>query len=411
MGFIYAGALESNLQMLTQMKIAIFTNSFPKISETFISRKVQYFSERGHEIRIFCNHVDKDLFEKMFSNARGVSLCILSRENMMLHFAKQPQKIFKIQKKVQPFSRALYEEYIFSKIMVFNPDIASFEFSSIALYYQAVIHRLKVPVIVSCRGSAEKVELLQYPERQEMYKKLFTKVTRIHCVSEDMKRTILPYCEDDSKIFVGYSAIDSNFFSGKQQQKNNNNRAFKILSVGRMVFAKGFANGLLVMKILKDHGLQFTWTIVGTAANEAELLFKRDQLGLNDQVIIAGPLNNTDVKKEMENTDLFYLPSIYEGLANVVLEAMSMALPIVATRCGGIPEAIDDEVEGLLADVYDFSAQAQCIMKIAADRKWASKLGDNARKKVLEIFSLDKQMQHLLSIYQEMIHDKKSTHT
>ncbi len=389
------------------MRIAIITNTFPKLSETFIINQVDQLAKLGHEVCVFCSHLDKVFFAKLFPASKEISIAVFSKRNMMLHYASHPQKFISIKKNNNSLGRAMYDQYLQHSINLFSPEIIHFEFSPLAMNYLSIMRFLKGATVVSCRGTGEKVKLLQYPERQELYKQLFSQVDSIHCVSEDMKNTITPFCNDLSKIFINYPAIDAEYFSGELNERKSTHTPFKILSVGRMTFAKGFANGLLVMKILKNKGMDFNWTIVGAGITEEELIFKRDQLGLNEQVILAGALSHADVKKEMENADLFFLPSVYEGLANVALESMSLGLPVVSTRSGGMAEAIEDGHDGLLAEVYDFEEQANCILRIANDIELAVMLGTNARQKVMEKFTIEKQMQKFISIYNEIKKDNE----
>jgi len=190
------------------------------------------------------------------------------------------------------------------------------------------------------------------PVRQRKFKALLEKTARVHCVSDDMAKTLLPYLKEQEKIFINYPSIDPAYFKSESMAAKENMGI--ILSVGRIFFQKGFTNGLFTMRLLKQMQVHFKWIIAGTGAKQEELVFKIHQLGLQDNIELAGAIPHATVKKLLQRATVFYLPSVYEGIANVALEAMSMELPVVATRSGGMEEVITHGYDGMLADIFDF---------------------------------------------------------
>jgi glycosyltransferase involved in cell wall biosynthesis len=98
----------------------------------------------------------------------------------------------------------------------------------------------------------------------------------------------------------------------------------------------------------------------------------------------------------MQQADVFILPSLSEGLPNVILEAMACGLPIVASRIGGIPDIIINETNGYLVEVKDTDAIAHKIMLLLQDGPLRKKISDNNRNLVKNyawdniIFELEK---------------------
>src|SRR5206468_794394 len=103
-------------------------------------------------------------------------------------------------------------------------------------------------------------------------------------------------------------------------------------------------------------------------------------LKLHDHVELLGAKSRSEVKLLMENSDIYLLPSVYEGIANVALEAMSMELPVVSTRSGGMQEVITHEKDGLLADVYDHETLAQNLFALLQSEDLRLLLGKAARR-------------------------------
>ncbi len=383
------------------MKIAIVVAVFPSASETFISNKARMLCNRGHSVTVFCSEKNQRLLDDLFPGDLRPEVKLLNKATILKKWLLNPFIGFKKMETKRPLMKRIYHLVRANTINKINAEIIHFEFSGIAIDYLDTLDLITAKKVVSCRGTAEKVKLLIYEERKSFFRKLLKKVDSIHCVSQDMLHTILPYCDEPNKIFVNYPSIDIRYFT------RNNKRIpgchLNILSVGRITFQKGYTDALLTIQYLKKEGLSFTWTIVGSGDAYEEFNYKMHALGLTENIYLAGTKSRGEVKELMENADVFYLPSLYEGLANVVLEAMSMELPVAVTKSGGMAEVITHEEDGLLADVFDFRAQADYILKIANDRDLAENLGRNARKKVMTKFNLEIQTTIFEEKYAELL--------
>ena len=104
--------------------------------------------------------------------------------------------------------------------------------------------------------------------------------------------------------------------------------------------------------------------------------------------------------------NLFLLSSVYEGIANVVLEAMAMELPVVATKSGGLNEVIGHEQDGMLADVYDHDEIARYLIFLANDFDRRKIMGEKARQKVLNKFTITRQINEFEATYLQLVHSK-----
>ena len=262
------------------------------------------------------------------------------------------------------------------------------------------MERLEGKKVVSCRGTAEKVKLLLYPERQQKFRQLMQQADAVHCVSEDMRKTILPYCSGRDKLFINRPSINPQYFRRAEPQPDYGIPI--ILSVGRLTFQKGHLHGLHAMKLLQQAGVAFNWVIVGQGNKFEELVFQTHLLGLQGQVKLIGFGSNQYVRELMQQATVFFLPSVYEGIANVVLEAMSMELPVVATRCGGMNEVIDHETNGLLADVYDPFDMAAQLQRLLADAALRKRFAEKGREKIAASFTLDQQITVFEQVYQRL---------
>lgn len=382
------------------MIIGIITITFPTLSETFISNKVSRLAQKGHKVIVFCDSVNTALFHSLFQGNKNVEAFAFTKAAIAKYAGLHPWVLLKgngnndTRKTVSNKAKLHY-------INKYKPDIIHVEFSGLGTFLLPVLQKLSAKKIVSCRGSAEKVKLLVFEDRKENIKALFNEVDAIHCVSEDMKQTILPYCSEPSKIFINYPSIDERkFFRSNPPAKNN---PLQILSVGRLTFQKGYLTGLLAIKKFKESFPDFRWIIAGDGPQREEIIFHIHQLGLENNVSLVGAKKSEEILALYNQVDILFLPSVYEGIANVVLEAMSMQLPVVATKSGGMQEVITPGINGLLADVYDAGSLANNLLLLANDSEKRISLGVNARQRILEQFTLEKQVAIFENVYHKLL--------
>src|SRR5207253_2830006 len=94
-------------------------------------------------------------------------------------------------------------------------------------------------------------------------------------------------------------------------------------------------------------------------------------------------LPSVEVSRRLQASDVFLHPAVTEGIPNAVVEAMACAVPVVATRCGGVPEAVTDGVEGFVVPPRDPEALTQALVRLAQDPALRRRMGDAGRARVL----------------------------
>ncbi|MDE3237321.1 MAG: glycosyltransferase family 4 protein, partial [Bacteroidota bacterium] len=279
-------------------------------------------------------------------------------------------------------------------------DIIHFEFSGLGVTFLPIIPKLRGKKVVSCRGTAEKVKLTLHADRKDGLAQLFQRVDMIHCVSDDMKNTVLPYCRDASKIFVNRPAIDPDYFKPELMCEEGDANTVKILTIIRLAFVKGVLIGLLAVRTLVRKGIPVHWNIIGDGPQKEEIMFHIHYLGLEKHVSLLGRKPKEAVNDALNRTDIFMLTSYSEGIPNVVLEAMSKEKPVVSTRCGGVEEVIDHGIDGFIAEMYDHDAVATYVERLALDKSLRQQIGVEARKKVLAEYTLSRQVK----VFEENYH-------
>jgi glycosyltransferase involved in cell wall biosynthesis len=171
--------------------------------------------------------------------------------------------------------------------------------------------------------------------------------------------------------------------------------------VGRLSPEKGLDVFLHASAALARRGVSFSAVIAGDGPERARLEHLRDALGLARRVDFIGA--TSAVASLYASLDLLVIPSRSEGLPNVLLEALGADLPVVATRVGAIPEVLDDARAGLIVPPGSVDALADGIVHALTLRDDPD--ARDARRSVVEKFSLQRRVAEHLRLYGEVLRD------
>ncbi|MEJ2615463.1 MAG: glycosyltransferase family 4 protein [Ignavibacteriaceae bacterium] len=209
------------------------------------------------------------------------------------------------------------------------------------------------------------------------------------------------------KVYVVPNGIKDHFKFSTAVKSNINDTA--ILTVGMISEAKGIFISIETARILKEKNYKFIWNFIGSFQSvelKQEIESKILKYGLMDFVNFPGSLFGKEKISIYSNADLFCFPSFdNEAMPLVLLEAMMMSLPIVATNWRGIPDVIDNKKNGLLVPIKDSIKLAEAIEKIINNRELRNKLAENARKKYLSEFTIEKHLKRMEDVFKEVAFD------
>ena len=190
-----------------------------------------------------------------------------------------------------------------------------------------------------------------------------------------------------------YHGVDHTLFHPKQRRAPQ--AVPLILSVGRLREKKGLDTLIDACALLRQRGQAFVCEIVGYGEEQARLQAHIDRLGLAGQVRLAGKLAREQVIVRYARAAVYVQPSRIaadgdrDGIPNVLLEAMAMGLPVVASRVSGIPELVGDRHNGLLVEPDAPKALADAITRLLTEPALCHELGCCARETVTESFDND----------------------
>lgn len=139
---------------------------------------------------------------------------------------------------------------------------------------------------------------------------------------------------------------------------------------------KAYPDLLAAAALVRDSGAPVRFVVVGQGPLEYEVRRLRADLGLDGSILLLG--QRDDAMRVMAGCDVFVLASHYEGYPVAVMEALALGLPVVATRVGGVPEAVRDGVEGLLVPPGRPDVLAKSVVRLADDPELRAGMARNA---------------------------------
>jgi glycosyltransferase involved in cell wall biosynthesis len=201
------------------------------------------------------------------------------------------------------------------------------------------------------------------------------------------------------------------FRSSARPATRGTEQPFRIVAVGRLVEKKGFALLLDAAARLHEAGLAVSVDIVGDGALREDLAARIDRLGLRGRVRLLGSLPQNDVSAVLAGADVFVAPCVVgadgnaDGLPTVILEAMALGVPCVATDVTGIPEVVRDGDTGLLCRSGSVTDLVQAVQRVARPDFDIEGITRRARQLVEDLFDSALQARRLRDLRSDVVSD------
>ena len=262
-----------------------------------------------------------------------------------------------------------------------------------------------VEVSQSIHGSAEFENPGPFRLREKVAHAAFVRVVSRYGKSQLMRFSDPRHWD---KIEVCALGVDPAQFppSGHRRQPEV---PFELLTVGQVAPAKGQHILIAALARLTAQGRNVRLRIVGDGALRASLKDQARRLGVEDQVLFEGFRDNRELPDYYRRADAFVLPSFAEGVPVVLMEAMAMEVPCVASRITGIPELIEDGVSGLLVPPADEHALAGAIIRLMDEEDLSRRLGRAARERVLADYQLETNLVQLVDLFRRRLGDARAS--
>lgn len=225
------------------------------------------------------------------------------------------------------------------------------------------------------------------------------------CVSAGVRDWLAEGGFPRAKLVVIPNGVDADRFAGRDP-------AFKarlglapdaplVTAIGRLHEQKGLEYFVRAASSVRHSAPGCRFLLVGAGPLEARLKALAAELRLAGHLTFLPHCE--DVPAVLRATDVFVLTSLWEGMPNVVLEAMAAAVPVVATRVEGIDELIEDGVTGRTVCVRDVPALVAAVLRFLADPEQARRVGEAAQRRVRDRFSLDAMVRAHEELYARLL--------
>lgn len=233
---------------------------------------------------------------------------------------------------------------------------------------------------------------------------------RVICVSADLYETCVAAGTSKERLCVVDNAIDTDEYSRTLPAPEAKRRLgfdpdrFLVGAVGRLSDEKAFDVLIRAVHQLATSGNNVGLVIVGEGDERPRLEALIGELGMQERIRLLG--HRSDVIALYQVMDVFALSSVREGLPNVLLEAMALEVPVVATRIAGVPRLMSEGTNGLLVEPHDVSGLAHALTQLVTDAALRAKLARAGRQTVLERFTFAERMKKIVAIYDGMLSNR-----
>lgn len=260
----------------------------------------------------------------------------------------------------------------------------------------------KCPYVACCLGSDVNMYLKTF-FRGRMILDVVRNSFKTFTVSENLKKKLVEHLAQENKLETLYDGVDANLFYPMDRQIAEKRLGFnhdekRILYVGAIETWKGpqyLVDAFYILK-KKDDGLKLY--IVGDGPYCKQLLLYIKSKNLSESVILLGNRAHGEIPFWLNACDVFCLPSLTEGVPNVVLEAMACGVFVVATSVGGVPEILNDRKLGVLVKPKDVVGLADGL-EYALGNKWDREYITSCSKK----FSWDDNALRLKNVLSDAV--------
>jgi colanic acid/amylovoran biosynthesis glycosyltransferase len=390
--------------------LAYLLSQYPAINHPFMLREVRRLRELGFEIRVASIRPPDRPFDKLTPVEQEEALSTfyiktsgfggLLRAHLATLFARPASYTRGLLRALGTGpSGILY----FAEAVIAGHWMMRRRLSHVHIHYCSTVGWIAARIFpitmsVTFHGPAEFINPDGFQLRDKIRASLFCRSISLHGRSQMLK--VIDYREWP-KIEVTFLGVDPREFAPRPFRADPG--PFQIACVGQLAPVKGQHVLLAAMELLACEGRRVLLRIAGDGADRAGLEHDIASRNLARQVVMEGYLNQDKLRELYSQCDALALPSFAEGIPVVLMEAMAMEIPCIATWITGIPEIIQHETDGLLVPPADAESLARAIARLMDDPELRRSLGQKGRLRILEKFDLHRHTQNLMEIFRRRI--------
>lgn len=267
--------------------------------------------------------------------------------------------------------------------------------------------KLNIPLLYTAHGS--------FGHNKQEYE--LQQADKIICVSEFLRQRSIEKGIKKDNLVVLYNGIDLTKFAPRpeqaaaiRQQFGIPKQAFVLGIISRIKNLEQKGHGDILRMLHKYQNQQardWRLLVLGKGNGLSAVKQTAKKLGLFNRIHFAG--HQTDISRLLQAMNVVVLPSQFETFGLVLAEAMAAAKPVVAYNVGGVPEVVDDGINGFMTAVGDIDAMYEKIKLLYETPSLAEKIGSQGLSKVQRLFDGEKMLDDLTLLYRQVIADKRTS--
>ena len=276
-------------------------------------------------------------------------------------------------------------------------------FGHIAVLLRPLIRHWPNQTVVSFHGADVLVDMQKSAYRRGT-EEMLSLVRRVLVRSESLREALIGLGCAPEKIKIQRAGIPLDQFPFRERSVPDNGE-WRLLQAGRLIEKKGLKTALRAFAKFRNEFPSAKFSIAGEGPQLAELQSLTRELQIESSVDFASFVSQEKLRSLFYSSHLFLHPSEtgldgnQEGVPNSVLEAMSTGLPVFATRHGGIPEAVEQNIGGILVEERDSESLAAALIDCTKDSARLAAMGRAASENIAKNFSQTEQTRRLEEIY------------
>jgi colanic acid/amylovoran biosynthesis glycosyltransferase len=399
-------------------RIALVVPTFPRVSETFVVSKFLGLLAQGWDVHVVCDRSDAAEWSRFpqLSGVPGVrdrvhvswphrprwKAAVLMPFALLRCLFDAPSKTVAFLVRARRLGLGVFRRlYLDAALIRLRSDLMHFEFGALAVDRMDLGEFLDCPIVVSFRGYDLNYVGLEDPA---YYAPVWRGAAALHLLGADLwRRAQRRGCPPEKRHVLIPPAIDVAFFDPAGNARRRDTGPFRILSVGRLEWKKGYEDALVALRALLDQGIDCEYRILGDGEFLGALGFARHQLDIEGRVSLLGAGSRDDVRTEMRAADVFLHAAVSEGFCNAVLEAQAMELPVVCTDADGLPENVENGVTGIVVERRNPKALSDALAELAGDPDLRRRMGEAGRARVASRFRTEDQIEAFGQLYRTVL--------
>ena len=286
---------------------------------------------------------------------------------------------------------AIYKNEIFKDSEIIHAHYA-YPFGFLA---RLISRKTKIPFIITLHGDDVNIDPFVSEKSRSNFVKSLEGAAIVNAVSKALAITANSLTQMEIEIFNLGLVIDKTF---KRFFENEKKTRFKFIFVGALTRDKGMH---LILRLLEENKFltskNYSWLIIGEGPFA-------DEFSRYSNVILTGGIPNYQVLEYMKDSDLMVFPSLNEGMPHVLKEAGSVALPIVASDVGGIPDLLNCGERGEIFRRDDYDGFKSAILNSISNYDMMLEKGRLLQTYIYQNYDLNKNAQQLIGVYKKVLY-------